>query len=526
MNKILSGLLAFLFSSYAAAALVIADTSSQYATRSFSDAAITASDTRYYFIWVQSSATDLSDQHWFIESRNSSAQRGLRIKIATSKIIASYRDGGATERTIDLGSVAASTLYGILIGYEAGELVAYLNSTTENTLAITTPDVNNIERIEIGRLWNSGAASSYGSGQVSYLYYYDAKPTPTVIAQLMAGARPSAYGAPVMGWDLVADANQDLGGSTAFTLGGSPSFDSFDPVTSTTITVNSVTGSASNVIRSGESFTVNVSDLTAQSAASTVTILDGVDGDDVPATVTSWNTGTGNIVVTAPTGNLMHTGTKTIKVTDSVNGFHTIAGISYLPPTGYSYVALGAGPTFPDSSLAANMTGEQSGDEFIYSNAADPDGSVSVDTDWAMTISSATEVNHTFTYAVRDATDGSLTPNYTAEITVPAAGTKKVKFSGATRIDCFDDATDTVSPLTGTLQGAVYSGDPRTLTTFPTLYAAFAGVAIASGLGEVVEADTTSGSINALSTGAQGYYLYFSNGSSCKGVTPFEIVQE
>lgn len=503
MNKVISGLLAFLISSYAAAALVISDTSSQYATRSFSDAAITASDTRYYFIWVQSSATDLSDQHWFIESRNSAAQRGLRIKIATSKIIASYRDGGAVEQTIDLGTIAASTNYGILIGYSSGTLSAWINSTTENTKAITTPDTSAIERIEIGRLWNSGAASSYGSGKISYLYYYDAEPSTATISALMAGARPSTSGSPVMGWDLVSDANQDLGGSTAFTVGGGATFDSFDPVTSTTITVNSVTGSASNTIRSGESFTINASDLTTQTGASRVTIQNGVDGDDVLCTVTGWNTGTGNITVTAPTANLMHTGTKTIEVFDAVNGSNTIGSISYLPPTGYTFSVLGAGPTFPDSSLAANMTGEQSGDEFIYQTSAIPDGTVSVDADWEATISSATEVNHSFSYAVRDATDGSVTSNHTAEITVAASGTKKIKFGAATGYlkrggNLYSGTADHLK---------LYNANP--LLTTATELAHAENITITSGTLELAEADLTTGSINSLVSGTDYWFFVF-----------------
>lgn len=504
MNKLITGLCAFLFSSYATAALVIADTSSQYATRSFSDAAITAADTRYYFVWIKTSATDLTDQHYFIESRNSAAQRGLRIKLSSGKLTASYRDGSAVEQTIDLGTATASTLYGVLIGYSSGTLSAWVNSTTENTKAITTPDTSAIERIEIGRLWNSGAASSYASGQISYLYYFESEPGASTIAALMAGARPSSAGSPVMGWDLVADENQDLGGSTAFTIGGGATFDSFNPVTTTTITVNTVTGSAANTIRSGESFTINASDLTTQTGASRVTIQNGVDGDDVLCTITGWNTGTGNITVTAPTSNLMHTGTKTIEVFDAVNGSNTIGSISYLPPTGYSFAVLGAGPTFPDASLAANTTGEQSGDEFIYQTSATPDGTVSVDTDWEATISSATEVTHSFTYAVRDATDGSVTSNHTAEITVAASGTKKIKFGAATGYlkrggNLYSGTADHFK---------LYNANPL-LTSSATELAHAQNITITSGTLELVEADLTTGSINSLVNGTDYWFFVF-----------------
>lgn len=529
MNKLISGLIALLFGSYASAALVIADTSSQYATRSFSDAAITASDTRYYFIWVQSSATDLSDQHWFIESRNSAAQRGIRIKIATSRITASYRDGSAVEQTIDLGTIAASTNYGILIGYSGGTLSAWINSTTENTKTITTPDTSAIERIEIGRLWNSGTASSYGSGKVSYLYYYESEPSTATISALMSGARPTTSGSPVMGWDLVADANQDLGGSTAFTVGGGATFDSFDPVTTTTITVNSVTGSASNTIRSGENFSISASDLTAQTGASRVTIQSGVDGDDVLCTIVSWNSGTGTITATAPTSGLMHTGTKTIEVSDAVNGSNTIGSISYLPATGYTFAVLGAGPTFPDSSIAANVTGEQSGDELVYQTAANPDGTVSINASWEPTITSATEVNHSFNYSIKDASNGISTGTQTMEITVAAAGVKSIQFM-APETDIWCTTGTAVTRFTGNMAIQIYDGDPRVVddAAFPTKLAYDSSVAFVNGESTVgmIEANLEEGSVDELLSGDQGYWAFYSDGASCKGLAPVQLTLE
>ena len=531
MNKLIA-LIILILSPLVNAALVVDDATDYYATRPISDLSFINNDTRFYVVHFKTDATDLTDQTIFTEGKTSAAQRGLRLRIAYTsgqpQMQAMIRASSGVDNIISLGTTIANTEYTVVLGVESGTLSAWVNSTTELTLAVS-PSTETIETIDIGRYWNSGAGSSYATMQISYFYVYDSKPSATTISQLMAGTQPRRAGAPIAGWDLVANANQTIGGSTAFTLGNGAAFDAYDPIPALNVGITSITGASADTIRSGEAFQVVATNLTAQTSASLVTILGGIDGDDVPCIISEWDHATGTITAIAPTTNLKFTGTKTVEVEDAINGSDQRASITYLPATGYNFAVLGAGPTYPAAGLLAYTTNEKPGDELVYQIAASPNGTVAVTSDWVATITSATDINHTFNYYVLDATDGiRSTPQIVTYLT--GSGTKKLKIGTSTKPikaggAVLTDVYDTVT---------IYSDNP---ITFPSITNAvplveLENVQITAGIGVATQANIHAGSPSPLTTLTDGTYWVISTrvnpstGKTAINVDQWQVVTE
>lgn len=137
----------------------------------------------------------------------------------------------------------------------------------------------------------------------------------------------------------------------------------------------------------------------------------------------------------------------------------------------------------------------------------------------------------------------SGTPAAMTPLTVTVAGggtvepglTKKVKFATATNTDltCRSASAGSASAYSSAADGEIYiiigDGNPRPAPgdPFPTILAYDSDATIVSGEYELIESELEYGSINALLTGAQGYYMWGANADgSCRWSAPVQVVAE
>jgi hypothetical protein len=182
--------------------------------------------------------------------------------------------------------------------------------------------------------------------------------------------------------------------------------------------ITSVTGSASDVVRSGETVTIVGTNFEAAQGTGTVTI-GGVAVDSY----TSWSDT--EIVAVAPAEGLMFTGTKTVTVTPDTNDPGQRGGISYLPLTGYTFKRLTT-TTIPDDSLAAGATGLAIGDEVYTESTWTRDGGGGTATwNWntegdgtGYLSAISADGDYSGDVDIRDATDGTDSSNGPKTVTI------------------------------------------------------------------------------------------------------------
>jgi hypothetical protein len=135
---------------------------------------------------------------------------------------------------------------------------------------------------------------------------------------------------------------------------------------STPANITSVTGpaSAANTIRQGEGSTIAGTGFEAsQSTGNT-------DLDGTSLTETAWSDT--SITITGPSSGEMFGTGKTLTVTPATNAADSIAGQSYLPPTGQSYITFDAGGIsgMSAASIGYGITGLAAGDQARFETTA------------------------------------------------------------------------------------------------------------------------------------------------------------
>lgn len=211
----------------------------------------------------------------------------------------------------------------------------------------------------------------------------------------------------VNAFNLIDDGNSDDGG-TNLTLVNSPIFNGLEPSAGPVATILDV--SDGGVIRPNVETTITCESLTAQDTGSKVVIKEGVSGE-VVLTITGWDEATGLVTVTGPISNLMHNGTKTLELTDHINGVATFA-ILFFPPEGYTSLVVGSG-SYPTDSWIPYL-GLVAGDELILATEATLQDSAEVATVYmtsaGVIVLSSVQVpgNYEIPFDARDFTDGTL----------------------------------------------------------------------------------------------------------------------
>ena len=118
-------------------------------------------------------------------------------------------------------------------------------------------------------------------------------------------------------------------------------------------------------------------------------------------------------------------------------------------------------------------------------------------------------------------------------VTVASGLSKKIAFTGDNTLYCRSAAAGNASAYSSAADGDIYiiigSGNPRPSPggQFPTILAYATNVTIVNGEYVLDESDLEYGSINALDTGDQGYYMWASNASgSCRWSAPVQVIAE
>lgn len=191
------------------------------------------------------------------------------------------------------------------------------------------------------------------------------------------------------------------------------------PAGGATVSITSVTGSASDVIRAGESVTIVGTGFNASQGDGSVTIA-GVAGA-VTMTIGSWSNT--SITCTAPAEGIMFGGSKTVTVTNSDESSDTHS-VTYNPPTGWIYETL-SDATPPSDSMAAGAAGLAVGDQVYLNTTADGPGAATATVaflgagDGTVELTGVTvDGDYDVTVEIRDATDGLDTSNGPQTITV------------------------------------------------------------------------------------------------------------
>lgn len=185
------------------------------------------------------------------------------------------------------------------------------------------------------------------------------------------------------------------------------------------VSITSVTGSAADVVRAGESVTIVGTGFNAAQGDGSVTIA-GVAGA-VTLTVGSWSAT--SITCTAPAEQVMFGGSKTITVTNSDESSDTHS-VTYNPPTGWIYETL-TDDTPPADSMAAGASGLAVGDQVYLNATADGPGAATATVaflgagDGTVQLTGVTvDGDYLVSVEIRDATDGTDTTNGPQTITV------------------------------------------------------------------------------------------------------------
>ena len=121
----------------------------------------------------------------------------------------------------------------------------------------------------------------------------------------------------------------------------------------------------------------------------------------------------------------------------------------------------------------------------------------------------------------------------TSAVTVASGLSKKIAFTGDNTLYCRSAAAGNASAYSSAADGDIYiiigSGNPRPSPggQFPTILAYATNATIVDGEYVLDDAELEYGSINALETGDQGYYMWASNASgSCRWSAPVQVIAE
>jgi hypothetical protein len=205
---------------------------------------------------------------------------------------------------------------------------------------------------------------------------------------------------------------------------------------STPAEITSVTGpaSAANTIRQGESSTIAGTGFEASQGAG------NTDLDGTSLTETAWSDT--SITITGPSSGEMFGTGKTLTVTPETNAADSIAGQSYLPPTGQSYITFDAGGIsgMSAASIGYGITGLAAGDQARFETTATKVGAPS--TTCTVTVEEGTgnieltnvtsAGDYEFSAWFRDASDATDSGEsvITFDATVPVVASAAINIAG------------------------------------------------------------------------------------------------